>query len=232
MSAAAPSISRDANDPIRVLLVEDDAPIAASLVRGLRSIGFSVELCTDGDAAAAVAPETFDIAVFDLNLPGKSGLELVEHFRTRTSAPAIILTAATDLQTRLLSFSKGAADFLAKPFFLEELVARIEARLGKTAARPTEKMSFAGLEVDLQRRTVTSTEGTVDLTAHEFNILAFLIRREGRPATRQQLANSALSDIVMDTRTVDSHVARIRKKCGVAGVAIVTVWGIGYAFRP
>ncbi len=216
----------------RVLVVEDDAPIAASLVRGLKAQGYAVELMSDGDRAAKVDCSTFDIAVIDVQLPGRSGLTLVEHFRSRSSAPLIVLTASSDLQTRLQAFRFGAADFLPKPFFLEELVARIEARLGLSAAKPSRQMTFDNVTVDLDLRTVIQSGGIVSLTAHEFNILAYLMERSGRPVSRNQLASAALSESTADARTVDSHVARIRRKLGAAGKALVTIWAIGYAFRP
>jgi two-component system, OmpR family, response regulator len=231
-AAAIRESNRSETKQNRVLIVEDDAPIAASLVRGLKALGYAVELMSDGDRAAEVDCNTFDIAVIDVQLPGRSGLTLVEHFRNRSSAPLIVLTASTDLQTRLQAFRFGAADFLSKPFFLEELVARIEARLGLSVLKPSRQIDFDNVTVDLDLRTVTQAGRIISLTAHEFNVLAYLIERSGRPVSRAQLAMSALSESSADARTVDSHVARIRRKLGTAGKALVTIWAIGYAFRP
>jgi DNA-binding response OmpR family regulator len=213
------------------LVVEDDAPIAASLVRGLRQRGYVVELETNGSAAAQRDPQSFDAVVVDLGLPGTSGLELLAHWRTRTSAPLIVLTAQNGLEERLASFEKGAADFLPKPFFFEELAARLELRLGKTTKPKSREVTFGAVRVDLDARLVYVEEATVGLTANEFNVLAALMARPTQPLTRAQLSQAALTDGA-DARTVDSHVARLRKKLGKDGEAIATVWGIGYSFRP
>jgi DNA-binding response OmpR family regulator len=216
-----------------ILVVEDDAGIAGSLVRSLKQRGYTVELETDGAAAAARNLAGFDLAVVDLGLPGKDGLELLRGWQGRSSTPVVVLTARSGLDERLQSFQLGAADFLAKPFFIEELLARIEARLGRTVAPPAQQVSFLGVCVDSLARTVTLPGGALaPLTAHEFNVLRYLVERQGRAVTRSQLAEATLRDEGVDARTVDSHVARLRKKLGAAGAAIVTIWGIGYSFRP
>jgi DNA-binding response OmpR family regulator len=217
---------------VRVLVVEDDAPIAASLVRGLRAHGYEVELETSGDAAAARGPANFDVAVIDLGLPGLGGLELLRLWRGRTTAPLIVLTARNALDDRLAAFAKGAADFVPKPFFLEELIARIEARLGRTQAEPARVVEFETARVELTNRTVTVAGQPIELTGYEFNVLAFLLERPGRAVPRFELAEKVLREDTIDARTVDSHVARLRKKLGAAGAAIKTVWGVGYSFRP
>ena len=217
---------------VRVLVVEDDVAIASSLVRGLRSRGYEVELETSGDGAAARAADSFEVAVIDLGLPGTSGLELLELWRGRTTAPLIVLTAQNALEHRLAAFSRGAADFVPKPFFIEELVARIETRLGRIAGAPARTVDFLDVRVELTGRLVKVAGKEVELTAYEFNVLAFLVERPGRAVPRFELAEHVLREDTTDTRTVDSHVARLRKKLGPAGVAIKTVWGVGYSFRP
>jgi len=219
--------------PARILVVEDDAPIAAGLVRGLKQSGFEVMLATDGWLALEASErERPDLVVLDLNLPGKDGFELLDEWKGRLRVPVIVLTARQELEARLRSFGLGAVDYLAKPFWMEELVARIRARLLLLEERPRRVLRWDDVSLDLDARGV-SREGTgpVSLTRHEFDVLAYLVERPGRALTRAQIAQHALPpNEERDDRTVDSHVARIRKKLGPAGARIRTSWGIGYQF--
>lgn len=220
--------------PIRVLVIEDDAAMAGGIVRGLKSAGFEVELANDGvqgaTKALAIAP---DIVVLDLLLPRQSGFEVLEQLRGRVSAPVIILTAKTDLQDRLRAFDLGAADFLVKPFWIEELVARIRARLTIDRSPAKRIVRWADAEVDLDARRVEVGGLPIALTRHEFDMLAHLLARPARAVSREQLAGDVLSAIDQrEPRTVDTHIARIRRKLGPkAAESIATVWGIGYRFE-
>ena len=223
------------NAPARILVVEDDAPIAAGLVRGLKLAGFQVTLATDGLLALEEAErERPALVVLDLNLPGKDGFELLEAWQSRLRVPVIVLTARQELEARLRSFGLGAVDYLAKPFWMEELVARIRARLHLQEETPRRVLRWDDVSLDLDAREA-SRDGTgpLSLTRHEFDVLAYLVERPGRALTRAQIAQHALPpNEERDDRTVDSHVARIRKKLGPAGARIRTSWGIGYQFDP
>lgn len=221
--------------PARILVVEDDAPIAAGLVRGLKLAGFEVTLATDGPLALEAAErERPALVVLDLNLPGKDGFELLEVWKTRLRVPVIVLTARQELEARLRSFGLGAVDYLAKPFWMEELVARIRARLHLPEEGPRRVLRWDDVSLDLDAREASREgTGTLQLTRHEFDVLAYLVERPGRALTRAQIAQHALPpNEERDDRTVDSHVARIRKKLGPAGARIRTSWGIGYQFDP
>jgi DNA-binding response OmpR family regulator len=224
----------NAEASLRVLVVEDDAATAAGIVRGLKSLHFDVELSTDGaDGARRILTDRYDVIVLDLMLPEQSGFNVLERVRHRTQAPIIVLTARTDLPDRLRAFELGAADFVAKPFWIEELAARIRSRLRLDESRPNKVVSWSGVSVDLDARSVEVEGKAVALTPTEFSILGFLLQRVGRPVSRRVLAEQALaSNDEPDARTVDSHVARLRKKLGPGAVAIATVWGIGYRFDP
>lgn len=223
------------NTPARILVVEDDAPIAAGLVRGLKQAGFQVALATDGLLALEEAErERPALVVLDLNLPGKDGFALLESWQARLRVPVIVLSARQELEARLRSFGLGAADYLAKPFWMEELVARIRARLHLPEDSPRRVLRWEDVSLDLEAR-VASREGSgpLPLTRHEFDVLAYLVERPGRALTRAQIAQHALApDQERDERTVDSHIARIRKKLGPAGARLRTCWGIGYQFDP
>lgn len=216
-----------------VLVVEDDPAIAAGIVRGLRGAGFAVELAHDGRRGAELAlARPFDLVVLDLMLPELGGFEVLELWRGRLSTPVIVLSARTDLDARLQAFAGGAVDYLPKPFWIEELLARVRARLRlPDAAAPTRTFSWDGALLDLDARTVSLAGEPLGLTAHEFNVLLYLVERPARAITRRQLAEAALpAGGDRSERTVDSHVARIRRKLGPAGARIATVWGIGYRF--
>lgn len=217
----------------RILVVEDDPPIAAGIVRGLTHAGFSVELATDGERGAALGlAEAFALTVLDLMLPGRGGFEVLELWRERTSTPVIVLTARTDLDARLRAFELGAVDYLPKPFWVEELVARIRARLRRTAGAPGRVVRWDDVVLDPGARTVQVGGAPLALTAHEFNVLAYMVERPGRAVTRRQLAEATLpAGGDRSDRTIDSHIARIRRKLGrPAGARLATVWGIGYRF--
>jgi DNA-binding response OmpR family regulator len=221
-------------DRVRVLVVEDDPATAAGVVRGLRSAQFEVDLATSGgDAARRIIADPFDVVVLDLMLPEQDGFDVLERVRHRTSAPVIVLTARSDLPDRLRAFALGAADFVAKPFWIEELIARIRSRLRLADDAPKRVVRWAGVTLDLDARTAVVDDRDVLLTPSEFAVLAYLIERSGRAVPRAVLAERALESLDhADARTVDSHVARLRKKLGAGAAAIATVWGIGYRFAP
>jgi len=225
-----------ASSPPRVVVVEDDPSVAAGLVRGLRLAGFEVELATDGTTGArlAMAAEV-DVVLLDLMLPARSGFEVLELLQRRPAIPpVIVLSARTELGDRLRAFQLGAVDFVPKPFWVEEIVARIRARLhAPEQPRASRVVEWAGVVVNLDARSVTVDGEPVALTRFELDLLAYLVQRPGRAIPRTQLASQALGPLDERTdRTVDSHLARIRKKLGPAASAIATVWGIGYRFDP
>lgn len=216
----------------RVLVVEDDVPVAAGLVRGLQSAGFEVELSTSGEEVVrTLLARKFDVVVLDLMLPGAHGFTVLEQLKDRSHPPVIVLTARTDLNDRLKSFELGAADYLSKPFFIDELVARIRARTGAVESEPRQLVKFGRVVLDVAAREATVAGVSAGLTPTELDLLVYLTTRPSRAISRQQLAESILRSLDdAGARTVDAHVARLRKKLGGDATAIATVWGIGYRF--
>jgi DNA-binding response OmpR family regulator len=206
--------------------------MAAGMVRGLRAAGFEVELSTSGpDGERRILSQQYDVVVLDLMLPEANGFEVLERVRHRAPVPVIVVTARTDLPDRLRAFDLGAADFVTKPFWIEELVARIRSRLRLADALPKRVVRWEGVALDLDARTAVVDGRPAALTPTEFAVLAFLVERRGRAVSRGVLAEQALASLEEpDARTVDSHVARLRKKLGAGATAIATVWGIGYRF--
>jgi DNA-binding response OmpR family regulator len=219
----------------RLLVVEDDPGVAGGIVRGLRATGFDVELATNGvDGAKKALEGGYSAIVLDLMLPEQTGFAVLEQLQGRTSVPILVLTAKSDLADRLRCFGLGAADFITKPFWLEELIARLRARLRISSEAPKRVVRWGEVALDLDSRMVTVDGTDACLTRNEFDLLAHLVERQGRAISRAQLAEHALTPFEQrDARTVDSHIARIRRKLGPeGGSSVVTVWGIGYRFEP
>lgn len=225
----APSADRP-----RVLVVEDDLQVVQGLISGLSRAGFAVEVAMDGTTGAArVLRESFDAVLLDLMLPGQDGFAVLEALEGRRSVPVIVLSARTELEARIRSFSLGAVDFVPKPFWMEELVARLRSRLNLRAAAPPKVIAVGGVDLDLDARVATRGGVDLGLTAAELNLLAWLAARPGRAVTRAQLVAHTLSaESGATERTVDSHMSRLRKKLGDDAACIKTVWGIGYRFDP
>ena len=219
------------SDPSRILVIEDDLNVVQQLVGGLRRAGFETSLAMAGDEGLAeILTGSFDLVLLDLMLPKLTGFEVLEAVRARVSVPVVVLSARTELPARLRSFEAGAVDFVPKPFFMEELIARIRARLALTSLTPRRELAVADVVLDLDARSARRGDVKLALTEFEFNVLAFLRGRAGRAQSRTQIADGALSESgECSDRTVDSHISRIRKKVGPrAAERIRTVWGIGY----
>lgn len=222
------------SSPPRILVIEDDHNIGSLLTKGLRAAGFVVSLATDGNQGLQQAlAGGVDLVVLDLNLPGQDGLAVLEACRSRVATPVLVLTARITLDARTRSFELGAVDYLAKPFYMEELVARIRARLGTPPVAPDRCVTFADVEVRLDARTVLRGGLDAGLTSGETNLLLWLVGRPDRPASRAQLVAAAFPpDSDATDRTVDSYMAHIRRKLGAeAAVYLKTVFGVGYCFR-
>jgi len=218
----------------RLLVVEDDLRVLEGLIAGLSRAGFDVSVAMDGaEGARRALHESFEAVILDLMLPEKTGFEVLRALSGRTSVPVLVLSARSELSARIESFQLGAVDFVPKPFWIEELVARLRLRLGLVDEKPRRVIRFGSTEVDLDGRRVLREGLDLGLTSHEFNTLAWLLERPGRAVSRRQLADGALDEEGdRHERTVDSHLSRVRKKLGEDAAWIKTVWGIGYRFDP
>jgi DNA-binding response OmpR family regulator len=215
---------------MRVLIVEDEQPIAEPLAEGLRREGFEVEWTATG--AAALEAAEADVVLLDLRLPDMDGLDVCRAIRARSDVPIIIVTARGDEPDRVVGLELGADDYVVKPFGLRELIARIRAvtRRGRTA--PDDGSVKVGeLEVDPRGRRVRLSGRELDLTPKEFDVLAMLARDPGAVVSRRSLLDEVWeTSWYGSTRTIDVHVAALRRKLGDAGW-IETVRGVGFRLR-
>ena len=211
-----------------VLLVEDDAKTAASLRLYLEHAGHRVVVAEDGDTALAAAErERPDVVVLDWMLPRRDGLEVCRTLRSASPVPILMVTARGLEEDKLRALYQGADDYVVKPFSPREVVARVHAALRRTGGERT--LQAGRLRLDPQARTATVDGGALALTAAELRVLEELMRAAGRVLARSTLVARALSSDEASERTVDVHVARLRRKLGqAAGVKIVTVYGAGY----
>jgi DNA-binding response OmpR family regulator len=217
-----------------VVVIEDDPHIADLVDLYLRRDGFRVLLARDGQAGLALTTQHDPcIVILDVGLPGRlDGFDVCREIRAKGSLPVLFLTARDDEVDRILGLELGADDYLVKPFSPRELVARVRAILRRTrgVAPPQEIVAVGHLEVDLRRREARWAGTVVPLTTREFDLLAFLSTNVGLALSRQQLLDGVWgSDWYGDERTVDVHVAQLRKKLG-AELPLATVWGVGYRF--
>ena len=220
------------------ILVVDDEPDLLELVRlSLVQAGFSVDTAEDGGAALrTLQTQKMDLLVLDLMLPDISGTEVCRRVRSdpqTADLPVIMLTARAEEVDRVVGFELGADDYVTKPFSPRELVLRIQAilRRGVRAPQQSAVLEHSGLRIDAERHRCFVDKDEVDLTAKEFDLLVNLMRSRGRVLTRDQLLDLVWgSGIVVTTRTIDTHLKRLREKLGTAGDLIETVRGVGYRF--
>jgi len=221
-------------------VVDDEANIADLVELYLRKEGFRVlKAATGEDGLAAAKRERPRLIVLDVGLPGIDGLEVCRRLRADAgfgggSVPVIFLTARDGEIDRILGLEMGADDYLTKPFSPRELVARVKAilRRSESAAPAPEVIEVGGAVIDLRRREVRAHGAVVDLTGKEFELLRYLAENGGRAMSRQQILDGVWGfGWYGDARTVDVHVAQVRKKLGDA-VAITTVRGVGYRLDP
>ena len=213
-----------------VLIVEDEDNIAELVELYLNRDGFRVLRRTSGEEAlVAVRDERPRLVVLDVGLPDIDGLEVCRRIRATSTLPVIFLTARGDEVDRVLGLELGADDYLTKPFSPAELVARVKAVLRRVDGEPVaEVVPIGRVEIDAARREVRVDGEPVEFTTREFDLLHYLAQRPGRALSRQQILDGVWGfDWYGDVRTVDVHIAQVRKKIGDAAT-ITTVRGVGY----
>ncbi|PZU98174.1 MAG: DNA-binding response regulator [Leptolyngbya sp.] len=222
---------------MNVLLVEDEAKIASFVAQGLQEQGFVVDTCPNGTEGYALATDrTYDVVLLDIMVPGMDGLAILKALRGAGYAvPVILITARNELDDRLAGLNLGADDYIAKPFYVEELVARMHAVVRRSSGERQNFLAAGPLRLDRITREVTCGGHQVELTAREFNLLEYLMRSPGRVLTRTQILEHVWGyDFNPSTNVVDVAIQRLRKKLDPLNAAhwIESVRGVGYRFRP
>lgn len=221
---------------MNILFVEDEAKIANFVRAGLKEQGFVVDYCDNGDDGYLRALDNeYDAIVLDIMVPGKDGLSILKQLRQKgRNAPVILLTARNELDDRLQGLNLGADDYIAKPFFVEELAARIHAVVRRSVGVSLSLLSVGPLKLDLLTREVTCNQQAIELTSREFNLLEYLMRSPGRVFTRTQILEHVWGyDFNPNTNVVDVCIQRIRKKIDPIDETgwIESIRGVGYRFR-
>lgn len=218
---------------MKILLVEDEAALAAPLAEVLTEAGFVVEHVADGEMAATQGKvEPYDAVVLDLGLPRLDGVTVLQRWRAAgVTSPVLILTARGRWPEKLAAFEAGADDYLTKPFEMQEVVVRLRALIRRSAGFATPELTCGPLRLDTARGEVTVDGKPVKLTSQEHRILDFLLHRQGRIVSRYEIVDHVYeSDLDRDSNVIDVLVGRIRKKLGVD--LIETIRGRGYRLRP
>lgn len=216
---------------MRLLVVEDDAALCASLEQALEQAGYAVDTTGNGEDAEHLGDsEPYDAVVLDLGLPRRPGLEVLKHWRARgKSMPVIILTARDTWQEKVDGFKAGADDYLAKPFHFEELVARVGAIIRRRHGEPSGGIRTADLALDEERQTVTYNGKTIGLTGTEFRLLRYFMLHPGKILSKTELTQHVYDfDSDRDSNVIEVYIRRLREKLD-PGV-IHTRRGQGYVF--
>ena len=240
VAALAPARRRRLIARVKILVMEDDKKLAALVRKGLEARGFAIDFCDNGDDAYALATtRSYDALVLDIMVPGRDGLSILRNLRDRRiSVPVVLVTARSALNERLEGLNLGADDYLTKPFYVDELIARLHAVTRRTGGAALTVLQNGNVSVNLITRETLRAGRSVELTAREFALLTYLMRSPGQTFTRAQICEHVWNyHFDPGTNLVDVYVQRLRRKLqdGEDNPLIETVRGVGYrarAIRP
>ena len=218
---------------MRLLVVEDDPDLNRQLVTALSDAGYAVDSAADGEEGHFLGDsEPYDAIVLDLGLPKMDGISVLESWRRNDKMmPVLILTARDRWSDKVQGFDAGADDYVAKPFHMEEVLARIRALLRRSAGHATNELVCGPVTLDTRSSRVSVNGNPVRLTSHEYRLLAYLMHHNGRVVSRTELVEHLYDqDFDRDSNTIEVFVGRLRKKLGID--VIQTVRGLGYMLSP
>lgn len=219
---------------MHILVAEDDQVLADALTRALKQAGYTVDQLASGtEIDTALATQEFDLLILDLGLPKLSGLEILRRLRARGShLPVLILTAADSVEQRVQGLDLGADDYMAKPFALQELEARVRALTRRGLGTAGQNIQHGPLRFDPAGRVAYLNEQLVELSAREVGVLEALLQRVGRLVSKEQLVQQLCSwGDEVSHNAIEVYVHRLRKKIEVGPVRIATVRGLGYCLE-
>jgi two-component system OmpR family response regulator len=218
---------------VRLLVVEDDRDLNRQLVAALQEAGYAIDRAFDGEEGHFLGEtEPYDAVILDIGLPRKDGLSVLEHWRRAgIKTPVLLLTARDRWSDKVQGFDAGADDYVAKPFHMEEVLARVRALLRRAAGHASSDLACGPVKLDTRAGRVIVDGHHVKLTSHEYRLLAYMMHHAGRVMSRTELVEHLYDqDFDRDSNTIEVFVGRLRKKLGVD--IIQTVRGLGYLLVP
>lgn len=221
---------------MKILVVEDDKKLGTFLKKGLEAERFVVDFTENGDEGYTLATtRPYDAAVLDIMLPGRDGLSIVRNIRERQiQLPVLLLTARTTLNERLDGLNLGADDYMTKPFYIEELAARLHALIRRSSGQGAAILRHGEVTLNMITREVRCGESRIELTTREFALLSYLMRSPGRAFSRAQICEHVWNyHFDPGTNVVDVYIQHLRKKLGGPGANLIeTIRGVGYRIPP
>jgi two-component system response regulator RegX3 len=227
------------NTPARILIVDDEPSITEFVSYAMQKEGYLTEIASDGEETLRkIEQQHFDLFILDIMLPGIDGYELCRRIRAKMSTPILFLSARDTELNKVVGLELGADDYLAKPFGVCELLARTRALLRRTQGNDmisANEISAGGITLNEDTHVAEGDKGPIDLTPREFELLACLMRNAGKVVSREDLLHDAWNwEFITETKTVDTHIKRLRDKIEAAGYdpkLVETVRGYGYRFK-
>ena len=218
-----------------ILVVDDEARMRKLIKDFLAAKGYSIIEAEDGEKALQIFEENqskIDLILLDVMMPKLDGWSVLRQIRQTSKVPIIMLTARGEEQDELFGFELGVDEYISKPFSPKILVARVEAILKRTKGDQKEIKDYGGIQVDKEGRTVSVDGKLIELSLREYELLAYLVENENIALSRDKILNNVWNyDYYGDSRTIDSHVKKIRHKLGKKGKYIKTIRGVGYKFE-
>jgi two-component system OmpR family response regulator len=214
---------------VRILIAEDEPYLSRQLASALMDAGYAVDCALDGERADFLgATESYDAVILDLGLPKMDGLTILRRWRDAgLSMPVLVLTARDSWHEKVRGIDGGADDYVAKPFQMEEVLARLRALIRRASGQVSPELRAGGVVLDPRNARVTLDGATVKLTSHEFRVLSYLMHHRGRVVAQSELTEHIYAqDFDRDSNTVEVFIARLRRKLGAS--FIETVRGLGY----
>ena len=218
---------------MRALVVEDDPDLNRQLVAGLVDAGYAVDTAFDGEEGYFLGEtEPYDVIILDLGLPKMGGLAVLEQWRrAERKMPVIILTARDRWSDKVAGMDAGADDYVAKPFHMEELLARVRAHVRRASGHTKSEIECGTLRLDTKTARVTVDGAAIKLTSHEYRLLAYMLHHNGRVVSRTELVEHLYEqDFDRDSNTIEVFIGRLRKK--IPSYMIKTIRGLGYRLSP
>ena len=228
-----------ADTQTRILVVDDEPSITEFVSYALKREGYAVDVVDNGEEAFALASKNkYDLFILDIMLPGIDGYELCRRLRAKTTVPVLFLSARDTELDKVVGLEIGGDDYLAKPFGVRELIARVRALLRRGNGdypNASNAITASGITLDEDAHTAGGSAGPIDLTPREFELLASLMKNAGKVVSREDLLRDAWGwEYLTETKTVDTHIKRLRDKISTAGydpALVETVRGYGYRFK-